>query len=158
MADEAIKGDVELILHAMKGDEAATELVLLLAELSHIWDDLADGDKKVSPEQVNRAFWISLVAIPRNRFYVRFVNELQPLIANSILNWELANTYEKTGGEQELEMANVLRYSIADVACYMVFLIGGKTWAAEVCPALRKASQKDTLQHYMEEARAKHVS
>ena len=51
-------------LHALfKGNDDAVQLVLMLREISHTWDDLIDKDKPVADTQIHRAFWIALIGL-----------------------------------------------------------------------------------------------
>lgn len=143
--------DRQALLHAFKGDEHAVDLAFMLATVSHVYDDLVDRDKPVPDEQVHRAFWLALVEIPRNRFYQGHVMHLQPLIAQAIVSWRVANELQRSADREALNVANVLRYAAADVIVHMAYLIGGPDWAAEVGPALRMLCQKDTLEHFMAE-------
>lgn len=147
--------DTDTLLSAFRGNRDAVELAFSIARIADVWDNLIDRDKPVSNDEINQAFWIALVEIPRNPFYVRHVQDLQPLIAQSIVNYQIANTLQSEVDSEALNVANVLRYSVADVIVHMAFLCGGMSWAALVGPQLRMLCQKDTLKHFMEEMEAK---
>lgn len=148
--------DTDALLEAFRGDRNAVELAFALARIADVWDNLIDRDKPVGPADINQAFWIALVDIPRNPFYARHVQDLQPLIAQSIVNYQIANALQEAATNSEaLNVANVLRYSVADVIVHMAFLCGGMSWAASVGPQLRMLCQKDTLKHFVEEMEAK---
>jgi hypothetical protein len=149
--------DREHLLYAYQGDTDAVDMVLSIAETSHIWDDLIDRDKPVSDTQINRAFFIALLELPRNPFYIKHRIELLPVMTTSAVNWLTANEYEKGADEEAHALAHVLRYSIADLVLLVAFIIGGRDWVQKVAPELRRLSQKDSLQAYLSEVRSKHV-
>jgi hypothetical protein len=143
--------DRDELLRALRGNVDAVELAFMLAKVSHAYDDLVDRDKPVTDETIHETFWLALVEIPRNRFYQQNVLHLQPLIAQSIVSWRVANGLQKAVDREALNVANVLRYAVADVIVHMAYLVGGPDWAAEVGPSLRMLCQKDTLEHFMAE-------
>lgn len=148
--------DREYLLYAYQGNANAVGLVLSIAEISHIWDDLIDRDKAVDDARINRAFTIALIEIPKNPFYQAHCLDLLPVMTTGAINWLTANEYEKSTDEEAHALAHVMRYGIADISLYIAYLIGGIEWAQEVSPHLRRIAQKDTLQNYLEEIRRKH--
>lgn len=149
--------DRDILLHAYKGNTDAVELAFDLARIADVWDNLIDKDKPVGDDAIHRTFWIALVEIPRNPFYARHVTDLQPLIAQSILNYRIANVLQTSGNAEGLNVANVLRYSVADVIVHMALLVGGIKWAAGIGPELRMLCQKDTLKAFVAEMEANRV-
>jgi hypothetical protein len=143
--------DEEFLDRAFMGNRHAADFVLMLARISHVWDDLIDRDKPVSNETINRTFFDALIELPANPFYREHYATLRPLMAIGAMNYEIANTYEALGGEERLALAHVLRYSIADIATAVALITGGPDWARKIGPELRQRSQKDTLQHYLKE-------
>jgi hypothetical protein len=148
--------DREFLLHAFKGDEAAIRLALDVAYVSNIWDDLIDQDKEITKADINTAFSVAMVGIPRNPFYQRWMHELLPVMGLGIANFLVANQFER-GDREDRIMAHVMRYSAADLYTHMAALIGGMEWAELVGPELRRRSQRDTLDHYLTELEAKHA-
>ena len=147
--------DQEYLLYAYKGNTDAIALVLMIAEISHIWDDLIDKDKLVCDAQINRAFAIALLELPRNPYYQSHHIELLPVMTTGVLNWLTANKYEKNTDTEAHALAHVMRYGIADIALFIAYLIGGQEWAEVVSPELRRRSQKDTLKNYLYEIKVK---
>ena len=143
--------DREALMRFFKGDEDAVKLAFMLAQLSHIWDDLIDRDKPVSDDQINSAFWLALLEIPSNPFYQRFGNTLRPVMATAILNWHAANEFERRGELAGLEIANAIRYSAADVMMLMAVLTGGPEWGAKCAADIRLLCQKDRFVNYLKE-------
>mgnify|MGYP003395407320 CR=1 FL=1 len=152
--------DSEKLLTCFRGNRAAVELAFYIAKVADTWDNLIDRDKEVDDSEINRAFWMCLVDIPRNQFYMAHFNDLQPIIAQSIINYGISNVYQGDSGlletkDEALALAHVLRYSVADVIVHMAFIVGGADWAAGVGPELRAMCQRDTLANFMAEMEAK---
>jgi len=143
--------DRSYMLYAFKGNAAAVDYVLAVARVADVWDNLVDRDVQVSEKDINEAFWLLAVEIPRNPFFQSFANDLLPVTATGIINWMAANKMERSKemNHRAIEIAHVIRYSIADVALMAAFLCGGREWAAEVGPELRLRSQKSDLNEYI---------
>ncbi|MES2942662.1 MAG: hypothetical protein V4772_07320 [Pseudomonadota bacterium] len=58
----------EAFSYALKDDADAIAFVMLVCTVLHVWDDLEDRDKSLGREQINEAFYMALVVLPRNRF------------------------------------------------------------------------------------------
>lgn len=139
------------MLHAFKGNQAAVDYVLMVAKVADVWDDLIDRDTPVSDEAINAAFWTLAIEIPGNPFYRAHIDDLRPVLATGITNWLIANKIERddTLPHRAIEIAHVIRYSIADVVLMAALLAGGREWAAEVGPELRLRSQRGDLNEYI---------
>lgn len=149
VAPSATMDDRTFMLHAFRGNQAAVEYVLMVARVVDVWDNLVDRDVPVSDEAINTAFWLLAVEIPRNAFFQAFANDLLPVTATGILNWLAANKLERSREHRAIEIAHVIRYSIADVALLAALLCGGREWAEEVGPELRMRSQRSDLNEYI---------
>lgn len=134
-----------------KGDRDAVSFALMIIDLADVWDDLVDKDVEVSEGDINRAMVVALSGIPRNPFYRRHQDELLPLMESGIFGWLAANELVKRGGQKELEIANVLRHSAADLFVHMARLIGGIGWAATVAPDIHLLAQDDTFSEFVKE-------
>jgi len=142
--------DRELMLYAFKGDQAAVDYVLMVVRVADVWDNLIDRDKPVSNEEINDAFWKMSVEIPRNAFYRAHIDDLLPVMATGILNWMAANSIERDRTERRaIEIAHVIRYSIADICLLAATLCGGLQWAEHVAAELRLRSQRSDLNEYI---------
>ena len=146
--------DNEFLRIAFKGDEDAISFIGLIHEIVHTWDDLIDEDFVV-PDRVNSAFFSALVGIPGNRFFAEHRAVLIPIIAAGCMNYEIANSFEDTGCESDIDIAYTIRYSIADVAVHVALIIGGREWVSIVGPEIRRRSQRDSIVSYRKEIEAK---
>lgn len=141
--------DRDFMMHAFKGNQSAMDYVLLVARVVDVWDNLIDRDVALTDKDINEVFWLLMVELPKNDFYREFVDELVPVTATGILNWMTANTLESSSEHRAIEIAHVIRYSIADVAMLAALLCGGMSWAAEVGPELRMRSQRSDFAEYV---------
>lgn len=142
--------DIEYMTHAFRGDMDAVGLMLSVARVADVWDNLIDGDKEVTPKDINDAFWLACIEIPRNPVFRRYQIDITAVMSMGILNWQCANSLQN-GDEHSKQIAHVIRYSIADVGLYLANAIGGPEWAAQVGPELRLRSQKDRLENFLKE-------
>ena len=143
--------DIEYLTYAYKGNTDATRLALTIVEIADVWDNLIDKDKEVSDSKINQAFWLACIELHQNPFFRQFSADLLPIMANGITNWHIANKLQRMKDDRAIEIAHVLRYSIADAVVHIALLIGGPDWVVEVGPELRLRSQKDTLKNFRKE-------
>ena len=156
VAPLATMDDRTFMLHAFRGNQAAVDYVLMVARAADVWDNLLDRDAPVADKDINDAFWLLAVEIPRNAFFQAYANELLPVTATGILNWMAANSLEQRQGHRAIEIAHVIRYSIADVILMAALLCGGREWAEQVGPELRLRSQKSDLNEYINSLKGVH--
>ncbi|HXC41317.1 MAG TPA: hypothetical protein VN667_20465 [Burkholderiales bacterium] len=142
--------DHEFMRLVFKGNQDAINLIDNVRVISHVWDDVVDGNPRLTREQVSDAFMLALVTLPDNPFYVQHRAALRGVMTVGALNWKIANQFER-GNAEERVLAHVLRYSIADICVLIAHLIGGPDWAEQHGPELRRRSQKDTLKNYLSE-------
>lgn len=142
--------DTEFLSYAMLGDMDAVGLVMSVVKIADVWDNLIDGDKTVSKEEINEAFWLACIDIPRNPVFRKYQLDITTVFSTGIINWFVANQLQE-GDEHAKQIAHVTRYSIADVSLYLATAIGGPQWAAKVGPELRLRSQKDKLENFLKE-------
>ena len=152
--------DTAFMLHAFKGNQSAVDFVLMLARVADCWDNLIDRDVPVTDEAINNAFWILAVEFPGNAFYRAHIDDLRPVMATGIVNWMTANSMECDDSlpHRAIEIAHVIRYSVADVVMMVALLCGGREWAAEVGPELRLRSQRSDLNEYINSLGGSHAT
>jgi hypothetical protein len=132
-----------LFARILKGNEEAVTFLIQLCRVLHFWDDLEDRDKSIPRSEVNAAMYIALVALPRNQFYRRYFDELNPLVANAIFNWHCANQLEAEDDEAAKQIAFVIR------SAYAARILGGYEWAQEVAPEIRRHWHKEGFDGYL---------
>lgn len=127
--------------------------------VAHVWDDMIDKDVERSEEDINKAFWISLIGIPNNPFVRNFWGVLYPVMANSIMNYIAANDLEREGTEQQREIAYNARHAPGDIAITVAGLLGGYEWAAQHAAELKAmANERDSMQNYMQEIESRYAN
>lgn len=146
--------DEQFMMHAYRNNSDAVRLAMELRHVSHALDDLVDKDKPITDEQVRATFWRALIVLPANPFYAEHLSFLHPLMAAALVNWQIANVFEKCG-EEERNMAHSLRYDIATVFVMIAYLVGGRVWAESVGPEIRRRTQRETLAAYLDELKKK---
>ncbi len=135
--------------HALKGNEPAIHLIDSVVFIARIWDNLIDGDKPVSGEDINRMMWMAMVEIPSNAFYVQHKFQIIPLLRDCINCWLDANDFEKSSSADKKEIAFVLRDMIGNIAIQCAYLVGGYEWMRKISPLIRKIQFEESLSDYM---------
>lgn len=144
----------ERVSDIFRGDQSAVQLMMMVKTISHVWDDLVDGDA-VTVEQINAAFWLALVGLRRNEFYRHHYALLDPVFDTACLNFIASLTLEK-GSEQQREIAHNARYAVGDIALTIAGIIGGYTWAASHSAELKAMSNTDSMEHFKSEMMERH--
>lgn len=154
------KTEQELLVHCLKGNEDAIDLVNTLSRISQVIDDLYDGD--ISNELVSRRSnakhlaWDVLINLPRNLFYTKYFAELQPVIELGINDWLAANAFEERAPYVDdhlhlMQIAHVIRDNVYSIVATCARIIGGHQWAAEVSPILREFVHSESFEDYINE-------
>lgn len=112
------------LLEWFSGDVDAVEFLLLISDITEVWDDLIDGDKPLTPDQIHTAFLKALFELPTNPFFRKHQSYLMPVMLQAANSWILANTFEK-GDNNQRALAYTLRNMDIQVAEAIVYLTGG---------------------------------
>lgn len=145
--DEAVR---QILTDAFLGDQDAVRLFLDIVRISHVWDDLIDKDVPVTDDRLNGAFTSALIGMNLNAFFRQHAGLITPVLLAGLLNWHAANDLEKDGRRHCLEVSNVIRCSVGDVAHVMAFACGGMTHAIRWASALRMLVQQESLDSYIQ--------
>lgn len=143
----SIQSDYEFFYRITQGNEDAVDFLMSFFYACHLWDDLIDKDKERTDDHINNAFWTFIVTIPRNPWYIRNFHDLHPVIMNAIQEWMTANVLEK---EDRQDIAYTLRCSIVSVVHQAALICGGYEWAVEINPEIRRYTQSETFDEYLE--------
>ena len=127
-----------LIGEWVHGDQSAMAFIIEVSRIIHVWDDLIDKDSKLTPIDINEAFWSLFFTLPNNGFYIKHFQTLNPILLAAEMNWRVSNELEKTGSKEDREIAYIIRSSYADVIQMSALLIGGREWAYKVAPDIRR--------------------
>jgi hypothetical protein len=127
----------ERIALSVLRDVDAARLVAKVYAACHLFDDLADRDRAVTPDEVLQAFRTLLVEIPTNPFYRAHVEQLAPVMDSFILSWGTANTFEAGDDEERLRIAYVIRSDYINLLLRCAQLLHGFDYALQASPRLR---------------------
>ncbi len=152
IASDAVK-ERAFLFEVLLGNVDAVEFCDLIFGISQTWDDLVDGDKKVTPAKINKVFMDAMIRLPQQQFYARHYPQLFPVLQSCLYDWLTANELER-GSEHEKTLAFVLRDSLSAIVVYCASIIGGHDHAIAVAPAVRKYLHDETLGDYLEERRS----
>ena len=140
-------------MHFFKGNTDAIKLCMDLIYISHLWDDMVDKDKDRTDYEINDGFRIALVEIGANPFYLRYANQLHPLMMKSCLDYEALLPLERGTGHDKT-IAFTLRNSVLGILAYSIFLIGGMDWYRQVAPEFYRTmwdKLEEQFQFFMKE-------
>lgn len=119
-----------------KGNASAMRFCADMAEVSHVWDDLVDGDKPVLPSQADKTFRKLILEIPANDFYRANFNFLHPVMISIWSQWDAANRMEAAPLSGDLQKTYMLRASLYQLFHAVAVLCGGLDWASEIGPEI----------------------
>lgn len=132
------------LLAWLKDDFDAFMCVLGFSAISETWDDLIDGDKKPSPEEINRAFLTAIVHLNANRFYVRHCATILPVVFIGINSWFDANELEKSTKVDHRALAFYIRNYCYEIVSICAFCVGGFDWLRSISLEMRMFFQHES--------------
>jgi purine-cytosine permease-like protein len=133
------------------GNQDALNMYRAFVNLAHTWDDMVDGDKPVSADDINRAFLTCLVYLPANPFYRAIQEQILPMWLVVVSSYETANAFEKAKDPHGIEIAHSLRYAAGNIVAYAVHVCLGAEKAKEVLPEVWKAMFYERFDDYRKE-------
>ena len=139
----------ELFLTVSKGNQEAANFLTVMVSVLHVWDDLIDKDKPVAPQTITNTFIAALVALPRNPFYGRHFDVLNPVLMSAINNWLVANELEFGDDEDDKRIAFISRSSYVDLITTVAFIVGGLDWVKEIGPSIRRFAHSEGWEGYL---------
>jgi len=145
---QSLQADMKWLEHICAGDRRAAEFLYQFFALCHLWDDLIDKDVERSEADINQAFFVALIDIPRNAYYQRYCDHILPVMTTAIHEWFAANLLERS---QRTDISYTLRCSIVSLVHQAAYLCGGYDWAVEVGEEIRLKTQDETYKQYLGE-------
>lgn len=133
------------------GNQDALNMYRAFVDLSHLWDDLIDKDKPVSPDEINRAFLTCLVYLPANPFYRHIQDQILPMWLVVISSFETANKFEADKDPHGIEIAHSLRYAAGNIVAYAVHVCVGAEEAKKILPDMWKSIFYERFDEYRKE-------
>lgn len=140
----------ELLREVLLGNTPAIEFCEAIFEVSQVWDDIIDEAPR-NPAEINKAFWIALSVIPRNRFYQQHYGELQPLLEAAMIDWIDSNDLILSDESQHKAAAYVLRDTLTNIVIHCAKVIGGYEHMRHVSMTIREALYDEPFEDYMRE-------
>lgn len=117
-----------------KGNQSAAKFCADILEVSHVWDDLIDGDAFVPPDAIDKIFRKLMLEIPANEFYRANFGFLHPVMILIWAQWDAANNMEARPLKNDHEKTFMLRASLYQLFHACAVLCGGLDWASTVGP------------------------
>ena len=133
------------------GNQDALNMYRAFVDLSHLWDDLIDKDKPVSPDDINQAFLTCLVYLPANPFYRHIQDQILPMWLVVISSFETANKFEADKDPHGIEIAHSLRYAAGNIVAYAIHVCVGADEAKKVLPDMWKSIFYERFDEYRKE-------
>ncbi|MGP3789760.1 hypothetical protein [Pseudomonas sp. B392_1p] len=127
-----------------------------LFRISQTLDDLIDGDKPISGDDVYRAFWEALIELPSNPFYRQNEPFLRPLMAAAMQDWRDSVSLERAGDHHGRTLAFVLRDQLTGLVVQCAGIVGGFDWMQEIGGEVRRYFHDETLADYLSEFKTGH--
>lgn len=132
------------------GDPDAVRFILQFADVCEVFDDLWDGDKPVTKDDLTRVLFTVLVDMPLNPFFDRYKGNLVPIIITGVNAWLDANAMEK-GDRNDRVFAYVLRDWYMEFVAFVIYLTRGFDFMRAVSPDVRRFfTHHETLEQYLE--------
>ena len=129
------------------GNRDAAVFVAMVFRVFHAWDDLIDKDVPITDAEINMAFYLAMVQIPRNPFFRANFAELSPIISQAIANWMFATAAER---EAPSEVTFVVRSSYIDILLKAAEIVGGVNYAVAAQPSIREWFHAEGYAKYLE--------
>lgn len=140
----------EFLQYVLKDHGPAILFCESLFRVSQTLDDLIDGDKPVTNDDVYQAFWEALIDIPSNSFYRAYELTLRPLMAAALQDWKDSVTLERDS-QHGRTIAFVLRDQLTSLVVQCSCLVGGFDWMQQVSKQIRLHFHEDSLQSYIDD-------
>ena len=133
------------------GNQDALNMYRMFVDLSHVWDDIVDGDKAIGETRINNAFTTALVYLPSNPFYRSIQDQILPMWLMIVSAYEVANKFEKDKDPHGLEVAHGLRYATGHIVAYAITVCVGYEKAKEFLPDMWKSIYFERFDEYRKE-------
>lgn len=133
------------------GNQDALNMYRMFVDLAHLWDDLVDGDKETTEDDINNAFLICLIYLPANPFYRSIQEQIWPMWLTVVSAYQTANKFERDKDPHGLEIAHGLRYAAGNIMAYAVHVCVGAEKAKEVLPEMWKSVFHERFDDYRKE-------
>lgn len=132
-------------------DSDACRFLRTYGDICEVFDDLWDGDKPVTKDDLARTLFNALVELPLNSFFAQYRGNLVPLIVTGINAWLDANALEK-GTRNDRVFAYVLRDIYMELIAFVIYVTRGQQYMRQVSLEVRQFfTHHETLDEYLEQ-------
>lgn len=132
-------------------DMDAIAFLVQFGDFCEVIDDLWDGDKEVTRDDITRILFVALTEMPLNPFFDRHKGRLIPIMITGINAWLDANALEE-GGENDRVFSYVLRDWYAELISFVIYLTRGRDFMRAVSMDVRVFfTHHETLEQYKED-------
>lgn len=148
---EEWRGARNAMLERILGNHEAMRFLRLVMEIGEQWDDVVDGDKEATPQNINRLLWLAIVELQLDPFYAQHRDALLPVMIVGMNAWMDSVDLEK-GSRQERAVAYGLRDFHLELIGMTIFLLHGygpmRKHSAEIRQFLMDSHE--TIDEFME--------
>jgi hypothetical protein len=132
-------------------DDNAIAFIVQFFDFCEVIDDLWDGDKPVTKDDLTRILFVVLTELPLNPFFDRFKMQLIPVIVTGVNAWLDANELEG-GSDNDKVFSYVLRDWYAELIAFVIYLVQGRDYLRSVSMDVRRFfTHCESLEQYMED-------
>lgn len=115
----------ELIEKIAHGDDDAFRWMWSLWSFTHLFDDLVDKDKPVTPEEAAAELTCFVVQMSLNPFYLRYSTGLVSLLVSAINRWMMGDELARSTDNEARIMGRAVRCGDVDLYLHVAYLTGG---------------------------------
>lgn len=133
----------QLFRWAVRGNEDATRLCMLVFDWSNTYDHLVDRQSEDPEADLHQAMWALSVEIPHNPFYQQHVSELAVSVANAVQTWRASVVLQRDADEHACRLAYVMRWIPVEFFLHCARICGGAAWANEIAPTFWRQMTQD---------------
>lgn len=144
-----------LVRKSLLDNDCAVAFVLQAYDAMHVIDDLIDGDRDVTADELSRRMFHMLVTMPNNEFYLSNQGVISGVLVSGWLNWMAANETEKqfingeNASSDALRVSFVLRSSYMDLISVCATIIGGLNHGVAVAKEVREYCTSEGFDAYL---------
>lgn len=116
---------------AMLGNQDAIDFCYLVARMSQVADDYADGDARGAAKMVDLIAWLA-IDLPKNPFYAEHRASLEPVLEMGLLYWDAADEWKKSPRKESRMFGFVFREILEMAFARAALIVGGREHARKV--------------------------
>jgi len=133
------KDHTDLLRAAFLGDEAVLDFVLKLISVYRVWDNVWDGDRPCTKQDVDNAFTTLLFDLEKNSFFRSNRDVLNAQIFISWNAWQDANVWCDAANKYKRCAAFYIKNYCDEIVHLCTYMVGGKAHARDFSLKLREA-------------------